>query len=122
MEDMYTNKSNNCGETFASPFLERRPLMERITKQMILNGLQKGVIRLGNCEQSSNIVAYIGEYWFYFLSLDIQTEKELRKTFSEEEIVNMIWFAINNEPINDEDEELATECLYYKSILEEAGC
>ena len=29
----------------------------------------------------------------------------------------MVHAAINDEPINDEDDEQATECLYYKAVL-----
>lgn len=89
--------------------------MERISKSLIAKGLENGTITFGM--EDDNLVAKIGDYWFYISSEYDKTEDD----YTTEQLIDMIHTVINDEPINDEDEEYATECLYYKAVLIEQG-
>lgn len=86
---------------------------ERITKDLIEKGLQQNIITIDKSDDL--LAAYIGEYWFYICSDPDRNQED----FSQAQIIDMIWLAVNDEPINDDNEDYATECLYYKYFLEE---
>lgn len=88
-------------------------MTERISKDLIEQGLNKGLITFQM--ESNNLTAKIGDYWFYICSEYDKTEKD----FSQNELINMIHESVNSEPINDENDTDADECLYYKYFLEE---
>lgn len=86
--------------------------MELISKHQILKGIKNEIISFKM--EEGNLAAIIGEYWFYISSeLD-----KTRSDFSEEELVDAIFEAINSEPIKGETEDDSAEFLYYQSILE----
>lgn len=91
-------------------------MLERISKELIKTGIENGTIILDR-RMDGQLIACIGDYWFYYENGRYSSVEELRKNKTPDEIVNLIWEAINDEPINDEDEEQATECLYYRAIL-----
>lgn len=89
---------------------------ERITKNLIQKALEQHLITVGNTDDL--LTAHIGKYWFH-----IHDEIGKKPTdFSQDQLIHMIWCAINDEPINHDDDECATECLYYKCILKEHLC
>lgn len=88
--------------------------MERISKNLIEEGLNANIISFAI--EDDLLTAHIGDYWFFISSEPNKNEND----FSKEQLVDMIYEVINDEPINDDNEELATECLYYKSVLLEA--
>ena len=85
--------------------------MERINKELVRKGIEQNVISFDM--EDDMLIACIGDNWF-FISDELDKGKE---SFSKEEFVNMVYESINDEPINDEDEEQAGECLYYKAVL-----
>lgn len=85
--------------------------MERINKELVRKGIEQNVISFDM--EDDMLIACIGDYWF-FISDELDKGKE---SFSKEELVNMVYESINDEPINDEDDEQAGECLYYKAVL-----
>jgi len=85
--------------------------MERINRELVQKGIEQNIISFDM--EDDMLIACIGDYWF-FVSDELDKGKE---SFSKEELVNMVYESINDEPINDEDEEQATECLYYKAVL-----
>ena len=85
--------------------------MERINKDLICKGIEQGVISFRM--EDNQLVACIGDYWF-FISSELDKDE---KAFCKEELINMVYEVINDEPINDESEEFSTECLYYKAVL-----
>lgn len=89
-------------------------MTERITRGLIKEGLENGVIRVEM--EEDRLTAHIGTYWFYICPEAGKTEKD----FTPEELIRMIWESVNGYPINDDNEEEATECLYYKAVLEES--
>lgn len=91
-------------------------LKERISKELIKNGIDNGTINL-NKQMDGQLIASIGDYWFYYENGEYSSIEDLRKNKTHDEIVNLIWEAINDEPINDENEDLACECLYYRAVL-----
>lgn len=97
-------------------------LKERISKELIKNGIANGTIILDKPADDDQLVAWIGDYWFYYLDEEYDSIEDLRKNKTQDEIVTLIWEAINDEPINDEDEEHASECLYYRAVLLENNC
>lgn len=88
--------------------------MERISRDMVRKGIRNS--RITFITRYDNLAAAIGEYWFYICNDIGKTEKD----FTEDELVDMVHEAINDEPINNKDEEQAAECLYYKAVLEES--
>lgn len=87
--------------------------MERISKELVKKCLEEGLIRFKM--EDGMLAACIGDYFFYICDEDYKDQN----AFSKEELINMIYETINDEPINDENEDDATECLYYKAFLEE---
>lgn len=85
--------------------------MERINKELVRKGIEQNVISFDI--EDDMLIACIGDYWF-FISDELGKGIE---SFSKEELVNMVYESINDEPINDEDEDQAGECLYYKAVL-----
>lgn len=95
---------------------------ERITKRMIRTGRAKGIIELIHNPIDGDISAKIGEHWFYFAGEagegDI-TIAEFKAKHTETQIVDMIYRAVNDTPINNVWETDATEALYYMYYLNE---
>lgn len=93
---------------------------EKITKEMILKGLEEGVIKLINNTNDNDIAAQIKKHWFYFASqtpnADLSVE-EFIGIYDNDEIAELIYEAINDEPIKGKTEDDSTEWLYYKSVL-----
>lgn len=87
--------------------------MERISKNLIETALHHELITFQI--EFNNLAAKIGEYWFYISSDDGKTEHD----FSTTELIDMIYKSINDEPINNTEDDAASECLYYKQFLEE---
>lgn len=85
--------------------------MERISKELIRKGIEQEIITFDM--EDDMLIAHIGDNWFFISDELDKTEND----FSKEELINMVHAAINDEPINDEDDEQATECLYYKAVL-----
>lgn len=97
---------------------------EIISKEMILKGLEKGVVRIINNPNDGEIAAQIGDYWFYFAGQENNelSVKEYLELYTNEEIAEYIEATINEDPINGYSEEGAGEWLYYRSVLHESGC
>lgn len=87
-------------------------MMERISRELVESGIDEDIIRFGM--QDGALAAHIGDYWFY-----IAEEGRTEDDFTRDELVSLVHEAVNDEPINADDEEAATECLYYKYFLEE---
>lgn len=85
--------------------------MERISRELIMTGIRNATISFKLVD--GLLSAVIGDYWFYICEENDKTEKDFEKA----ELADMIYKAVNEEPINSEDEEKASECLYYKAIL-----
>lgn len=67
-------------------------LKERISKELIKNGIENGTINLSK-QMNGQLIASIGDYWFYY--------------------ENGKYASI---------EDLACECLYYRAVLLENKC
>lgn len=90
--------------------------MERISKELIRKGIENKTITFDmDADQSDQCIAYIGDYWFYISS----PQSKKAEDCTTEELVGYVYEAINDEPINDDNDDDATECLYYKAVLEE---
>lgn len=88
--------------------------MVRISRNLICAGIENGTISFGM--EDNLLVAKIGDNWFFISSDFDKTEED----YLFEQLVNMIYESVNAEPINDDEEESAGECLYYKTILIES--
>lgn len=88
--------------------------MERISKTLIIKGIENGIITFDM--KDGCLTACIGDYWFFISSENDKTEED----YTKEHLAGLIYDTINSEPINDEEEDNATECLYYKAVLEES--
>lgn len=95
---------------------------EKITKEMIFKGLCNETIRIINNPNDDCIAAQIGSYWFYFTESENEdlSSEEYYETYTKEEITDMIYDVINDEPINGETEDDASEWLYYRACLLES--
>lgn len=62
--------------------------MEKITKDMVVNGYKQGLIRLAIVEYAVGVVCVIGDNWFYFGGdlAEISTVEEYKKYVSEESL------------------------------------
>lgn len=93
-----------------------------ITRTMIKNGYEKGIIKLESSPHNDGIVARIGEYCLYFEGL-IAEQYNDPNTFKEDLhndiIIDKIWDVLNE---FKKDEAFQLEYDYYEAILEEAGC
>jgi predicted metalloprotease len=92
---------------------------EEITKEMILAGLENGLIHIINNQNDNCISAQIGDYWFYFTGQEDEelTVKEYLVNYDNDTIAGLIYRVINHEPINGETEDEAAEWMYYRDIL-----
>ena len=91
----------------------RNKIMERISMELIRKGISQKIIVFGM--EDDQLVAHIGDYWFFITDEPGKDES----CFSEDELIEMVYSAVNDEPINDDIDEYAIECLYYKTVLEE---
>lgn len=87
--------------------------MERISRELVEEGIDNELILFG--VEDDQLAAYIGDYWF-FVTDELGTTED---DYSPEELTDLVYEAINDEPINSDDEDEATESLYYKYFLEE---
>lgn len=87
--------------------------MERISRELVGEGIDNELILFG--VEDNQLVAHIGGYWF-FITNELGTTED---DYSPEELTDLVYEAINDEPINSDDEAEATESLYYKYFLEE---
>ena len=88
-------------------------MIERISKELIESGIENRIITFGI--QDDQLVAHIGDYWFYISSEYGLAEEDC----SFEDLVSLTHEAVNDEPINADDDDEATECLYYQYYLKE---
>lgn len=94
-------------------------MKEKISKELIFKGLCNGTIRIINNPNDYCIAAQIGDSWFYFAGNendDMEANRYL-EIYTKEEIAEMIYNTINDEPINGETEDDASEWLYYRACL-----
>ncbi len=85
--------------------------MERIGKNLIKKGIEQKVITFST--EDDMLIACIGDYWFFICEELDKTERD----FSTEQLIEMVYLSINDEPINDENDDEAGECLYYRAVL-----
>ena len=93
--------------------------MEKITKDMVVNGYKQGLIRLVIVEYAVGVVCVIGDNWFYFGGdlAEISTVEEYKKYISEENLIKKIYDTL--EMFSEETEMLGDEYLYYYWYLKE---
>lgn len=93
--------------------------MEKITKDMVVNGYKQGLIRLAIVEYAVGVVCVIGDNWFYFGGdlAEISTVEEYKKYVSEESLIKKIYDTL--EMFSEETEMLGDEYLYYYWYLKE---
>lgn len=89
---------------------------ERISEELIRGGIENGIISFG--QEEGQLTAKIGDNWFY-IGNDNEEYGKTADDFPKEELIARVYENINSEPINSVDIEDATECLYYKAVLEE---
>lgn len=87
-------------------------MIERVSRELVESGIDEGIIRFGM--QDSTLAAHIGDYWFY-----IAEEGSAGEDIAHDELASLVYETVNDEPISADDEEDATERLYYKCFLEE---
>ena len=95
-----------------------------ITKSMVGQGYDKGVVKLNISPHNDGIVCRIGDYWFYFGGLTAEEYDDVekyKKDIPRDTIIDEIF-----EVLNDFDfrhtEEFMDEYNYYEAILKESGC
>lgn len=88
-------------------------MLERISRELLKDGIEEGIITFGAPDGDDTLAAYIGDYWFYI------AEQSSEEDYSHDELADLVYDAVNDGPINAEDDDEATECLYYKYYLEE---
>ena len=94
---------------------------KEISKELIAKGLQQGIINIIKNPNDGCISAMIGDFWFYFANDDYETIEDYKLRNSHEDMINDIYNAINDEPINGETEDEASEWLYYRAVLLETA-
>lgn len=89
----------------------------KITKEMIQEGYNRGIVQLIDSPHSDGTVCQIGEHWFYFggLAAEERTSEEYRKEVPEATIIEKIYEALND-LVSDGFED---EYSYYVCILQE---
>lgn len=87
--------------------------MTKLTKEMILQGLLKGVVKIIQNPNDDCISCQIGDFWFYFIGMEHEnlTPKEVYEIFNQEELAYMIF--------NEIMELDKVEINYYTSWLSE---
>ena len=93
--------------------------MEKITKDMVVNGYKQGLIRLAIVEYAVGVVCVIGDNWFYFGGdlAEISTVEEYKKYVSEENIIQKIYDTLKM--FSEKTEMFGDEYLYYYWYLKE---
>ncbi|MCR0531731.1 hypothetical protein MKC55_20505 [[Clostridium] innocuum] len=83
-------------------------------KELILQGIEKGIVTFISSPNDGCIVCKIGEYWFYFIGSEYEhlEPDEVLETFTKDELAEMVFNAISNSI--DENERY-----YYISVLHE---
>lgn len=89
-----------------------------LDKQMIAEGLNKGIVRLINSPHGDGVVCSIGEYWFYFGGFETAScaVEEYRNNVPLDNIVNKICSTLNE---FSQDEGYYDEYMYYCYFLNE---
>ena len=93
-----------------------------ITRKMVRNGYDRGIIELELSPNNDGIVARIGEYWFYFggMAASIaESVDQYKKDIPRKSIIRNI-----GDTLKDflHDEGFDDEYRYYEAILKESGC
>lgn len=88
-------------------------MIERIFLDLIEDGIERDIITFEM--EDDQLAAHIGDYSFFILSNPNLAVNDC----SFDELAELVHEAINNEPINADEEDEATECLYYLYYLEE---
>lgn len=99
----------------------KKIINKRITKKMIREGYNNGVIKLITNEDADGVVCQIGDNWFYFGGIEAENYtdvKQYTKDMSKNEIIKDI-YEVLQEFKNLED--FYDEYLYYYFILVENG-
>ena len=92
-----------------------------ITKKMVKEGYDKGIIKLVVNNDADGVVCQIGDNWFYFggLEAEVYTDvKQYVEDMSKDEIIRDIYEALQD---FEDLEDFYDEYLYYYSILVEHG-
>lgn len=125
-DDAIVLKVSRFGDAFEVTLKDPKAIPERISKDIIRRGLTDGDIEITKDPDGSGLAAMIGEHWFVFDEDAADDGPDGAITASAhidttpfEEDVEAIWEAINAEPINGPTEDTATECLYYKALLQD---
>jgi len=101
--------------------------MQKITHEMILHGIQNGVIKItdegthfGNPEHGGCVICVIGDSWFYAFGLTGETTplNEFLRAVPMEDIVQEIFDVLDGD--GGFETELPDEYLYYYFLLKEA--
>lgn len=99
----------------------KKVINKKITKKMIREGYNKGVIKLITNEDADGVVCQIGDNWFFFGGLEAELyndAKQYAEDMRENEILRDI-YEVLQEFKNLED--FYDEYLYYYFILVENG-
>ena len=94
-----------------------------ITKEMVIEGYQKGLIELITSPNSDGTACQIGDNWFYFGGITAEEYDDVenyKNSLSEEVIIQDIWEVLNDFQTNG-FEEFEEEALYYEYFLNEHG-
>lgn len=89
-------------------------MIERIGRELIEEGIKSEIIT-SSIEDDTPVIR-IGDGWFY---LSVSFSELQSRGYTRSDLVDMIYDAVNSEPINGETDDEASGCLYYKFYLEE---
>lgn len=90
-----------------------------ITKEMIREGYEKGIVKLIMTPNGNSVVCQIGKNWFYFCSsagYNVDTVEKYKSIVSKEEIIDEIYESLSEFP---EMIGMANEYTYYEAYLRE---
>lgn len=93
-----------------------------ITRKMINNGYERGIIVLESSLPNDGIVARIGEYWFYFGGHEAEEYDDpeaFKKDIPKSQIIEGIYTVLKGWL---HDEYMIDEYRYYEAVLKEARC
>lgn len=93
----------------------------KITRGMIWNGFEKGLVKIVDSEHGDGAVCQIGDYWFYFggETAEQETAESYLKNVPLEDIVSEVCAVLDDFSKHDEFEY---EYGYYAAYLKEHGC
>lgn len=87
-------------------------------KEMVFNGLCDGTVKIISSPNDGCIACQIGENWFYFIGSEDEnlTPDEVYKSYTKEELTEMIYSTLQD---MEEQDEFEDEVAYYKAFLRE---